>query len=66
MLLMETHIGLLYFSNASMVDARSETKTKRKPGMQDQYSKDVKVNSNRRFNIRHKRFHKQTTNVILK
>ena len=30
MLLMETHIGLLYFSNASMVDARSETKTKQK------------------------------------
>ena len=50
--LMEAHIGLLYFSNASMVDARSETKTKRKPGMQDQYSTDLKVNSNRQFDIR--------------
>ena len=49
--LMEMHIGLLYFSNASMVDAISETKTKRKPRMQDQYSIDLKVNSNRRFNI---------------
>ena len=38
--------------DASMVDARSETKTKRKCGMQDQYSMDLKVNSNRRFNIR--------------
>ena len=52
MLLMEMHIGLLYFSNASMVDARSETKTKRKPRMQDKYSMDLKVNSNRRFDIR--------------
>ena len=52
MQLMETHIGLLYLSNASMVDARSETKTKRKPRMQDQYSTDLKAKSNRRFDIR--------------
>ena len=52
MQLMETHIGLLHLSNASMVDARSDTKTKRKPGMQDQYSTDLKVNSNHWFDIR--------------
>ena len=52
MQLMEMHIGLLYLSNASMVDARSEMKTKRKPRMQDQYPTDIKVNSNRRFDIR--------------
>ena len=51
MQLMEMHIRLLYLSNASMVDARSKTKTKRKPGMQDQYSTNLKVNSNHRFDI---------------
>ena len=49
---MEADIGLLYLSNASMVDARSEMKTKKKLGMQDQYSTDLKVNSNSRFDIR--------------
>ena len=52
MRLMEMHIRLLYFSNASMVDAIFEMKIKRKPGMQDQYSMDLKVNSYRRFDIR--------------
>ena len=52
MQLMEMHIQLLYFSNTSMVDARSETKTKRKHRMQDQYPTDLKVNSNHRFDIR--------------
>ena len=51
MLLMEMHIGLLYLSNAFMVDVRSETKTKTKLGMQDQYSTDLKVNSTHRFDI---------------